>query len=185
MRDPAKERAVPKTKVPFTAENRMGRMPRCSPLRSRRPHVFHRMGKSALDGHCKGPPRTNSRRTFEEAAPFRQPVAPWPDDPSARDRLGRRRGYARTECLARSMPTAAPQRLLRPRARSPMCRELHGPFMPDRRRLGNRKFDPTMESLSTDLSTSWWSLFTSALSSLHNCHANAIGPARAGRKKSH
>ena len=50
-------------------------------------------------------------------------------------------------------PTAAPLRLLRPRARGLMRRELHEPFMPDPIRTRNNKRGAQSLFLSTELST--------------------------------
>lgn len=64
---------------------------------------------------------------------------PGTDDPSEPTWLGLR-GLSR-ELIATAVPTptAAPLRLLRPRARGSMRRELHEPFMPDGSRTRNKE----------------------------------------------
>ena len=62
---------------------------------------------------------------------------PGPDDPSEPTRLGLRGLSRQLIAPAVPTPTAVPLRLLRPRARGSMCRELHERFMPDRNLSGN------------------------------------------------
>jgi hypothetical protein len=87
-----------------------------------------------FEGHCKRRGRDEPDRDFERAGRLYNPLVS--------TRLGlttqaRQRGSVcvafRGELIAPAVPTptAAPRRLLRPRARGLMRRELHERFMPD------------------------------------------------------
>jgi hypothetical protein len=69
---------------------------------------------------------------------------PGTDDPSAP--FGSTVVARLRELIALLVPTpdAAPRRLLRPRARGPMCRELHERFMPDRAETFKKKDRPSI-----------------------------------------
>jgi hypothetical protein len=96
-------------------------------------HTFSPGWGECLHGHCKhqsavtrDPWHSRNKRLFyrREIDPFGS-LVPGTDDPSApfgSDDVARLR-----ELIAPLVPTpaAAPRRLLRPRARGPMCRELH------------------------------------------------------------
>ncbi len=93
------------------------------------PTLYPQVGDRALDWALRGHGAVTrlSVTGSREQTPF-LPVGnstPGTDDPSVPielDRHGRRRGQVAS--LA-PMSVAAPRRLLRPRARGPMCRELH------------------------------------------------------------
>ena len=128
--------------------------------RSRRPHFFPRLGRvpsRALQAPECGHPRSLA---FEEQVAFVTDgfdpfgsLVPGTDDPSAP--FGSTVVARLRELIALLVPTpdAAPLRLLRPRARGPMCRELHERFMPDRARTFKKKDRPSITFLSTELST--------------------------------
>ena len=105
--------------------------------RSRRPHVLHKLWR-VPSGHCKHQSAvTRDPWQFEEQVAFSTDgvdpfgsLVPGTDDPSAP--VGSTVVARLRELIALLVPTpdAAPLRLLRPRARGPMCRELHERFMP-------------------------------------------------------
>lgn len=104
------------------------------------------LGTMCFGGHCKHRHRHYPAGTFGEQDTFSTSLVlvltnppPGTDDPSEPTWLGLR-GLSR-ELIATAVPTptAAPLRLLRPRARGSMRRELHAPFMPDGSRTGNKE----------------------------------------------
>lgn len=124
---------------------------------TRSPHVVER----CLHGHCKhqsavtrDPWHSRNRSPLlPKVRFFRICCVPGTDDPSAP--FGSTVVARLRELIALLVPTpdAAPRRLLRPRARGPMCRELHERFMPDP--VGPRNKNNRAKSLllSTELST--------------------------------
>jgi hypothetical protein len=121
---------LPADRMLSTAATASGQKDRSSCLpasasRSRRPHVFPRLGKGAFFGPCKrssrGVTRARASRVRAPLLPAGLPV-PGTDDPSTPTwlgRCGRSRGLI---AYARSTPAAAPRRLLRPRVRGAAAR---------------------------------------------------------------
>ena len=125
----------------------------CRPPRSRRPHVLPRLGGSALVGHCKRPCAAN-RAGHREGMRLLDSLEPRLGlTTQARHRARPELVVCAADCPARTTRVAAPRRLLRPRARGPMCRELHDPLMPDRLRTRKNKNRSSITFLSTRLST--------------------------------
>ena len=99
--------------------------------RSRRPHVLHKLWR-VPSGHCKhqsavtrDPWHSRNSAFFTDGFDPFESFVPGTDDPSApfgSPKLARLRELI---ALLVATPDAAPQRLLRPRVRGPMCRELH------------------------------------------------------------
>ena len=109
--------------------------------------------KTVLFGHCKVTVRSpaGSVTFFRECRHLCDPLgfSCLGLTTQARQRARPTRPSARTDCPARPVPAAAPQRLLRPGARGQMCRELHERFMPDHDRTRNRNSPPSNSFLST------------------------------------
>ncbi len=133
-RRPAKGAAIPPTRcLPPPRPRAVERI--APPAFPRRPlaHAAHTFSPGwgkvpfrALQARLPGFPRPGASR---ERAPFSPAgnAAPGTDDPSAPAWLGRRGRSRGLIAYARSTPAAAPRRLLRPRVRGAMCRELHEP----------------------------------------------------------
>src|SRR5690606_8623288 len=122
---------------------------------SRRPHVSHRLW-ACFEGIASAMVRDLPERRLRESERLFLPAgmtAPgMTTQARQRGSMGGTVDGGWLPPLA-SDPTAALRRLLRPRARGPMCRELHERFMPERVRSRNRKNRPSNIFLSTRLST--------------------------------
>ena len=123
------------------------RLPASVP-RSRRPHLLPMAGDNVLWRTLQASPPAlpggdirGAGHLFNHSGTHVGSCEPPPgtDDPSEPTWLGLR-GLSR-ELIATAVPTptAAPLRLLRPRARGSMRRELHEPFMPDGSRTRNKE----------------------------------------------
>ena len=127
--------------------------------RSRRAHFLHELWR-VPSGHCKhqsavtrDPWHSRYKRLCYRWDWFFRTCVPGTDDPSAP--FGSTVVARLRELFALLVPTpdAAPRRLLRPRVRGPMCRELHERFMPDAVGPFKKKDRPQSLFLSTELST--------------------------------
>lgn len=124
------------------------------------PTLFPQAGESAFTGIASARVRSpaipgcsrNKHLCDRWVDPFGS-IVPGTDDPSAP--FGSSVAARLRELIALLVPTpdAVPRRLLRPRARGPMCRELHERFMPDRVRTFKKNDRRSITFLSTALST--------------------------------